>query len=163
MAKQNEENGSPLNERKKKLEIRMLQDTFFNDCKAVEDFLNDNVPAPLMAQIREVVKELTDKIQQFKNRGEVKNLEWLQQKLATTKRFQYLTLVQLLYKFPSKIQISLESVINYLKTSPDFENLTKHISPDKYIKNSWSFKRFLTDCIALVRLRKSQLDALERI
>ena len=137
----------------------------------MESFLDEEVPRQLVEQVREVMKHLMERavdIQKkrgqktFQERMELKNTDWLCSKFRKINKLQYWHLLQILYKFPNDFQIGVDEFLSqYIRKSPHFKELNKIIHLDVYISNNWSFKRFLTDCIAFARLRRLQLKYMQ--
>lgn len=162
---------SDTKERRKKLEFQMLRTSLESDKKAVESFLEDTVCAPLMAKIEEIIQTLVERAKEIQQKAgertpqehyELRNIQVLAKRIGTLKTCQYWQLLQLLYKFPNQHQIAVDdTLITFLKTSVHFKEVNRFIPADRYTQNVWSFKRFLTDCIAFARLRRLQIKYME--
>ncbi len=161
-------NSSDLQQEKLKLQV--LRNSLDSEKKIVESFLEDIVCVPLVLKIQEIIQNLSYRIQELENKSsktvqeniELRNLLSLVQKRNILKNCEYWKLLPLLYKFPSQYQIAVDStLISDLETSRYFKDVNRFIPIHRYRQNSWSFKRFLTDCIAFARLRRLQLKYME--
>lgn len=169
MAKPNE--SSDAQERRKKLEFQMLRSSLESDKKFVENFLEDAVYNPLMAKIQEMIRPILERAKELQRKGEertpqehyeLRNIAQLTKRMGTLRNCQYWQLLQLLYKFPSQHQIAMDdTLVGFLKKSAHYQDMNRFIPTDRYVQNQWSFKRFLTDCIAFARLRRLQIKYME--
>lgn len=162
-----------IQNQKQNLEIQILEETLQKQQNIIEGFLEDWVPLPIIENIAEILKDLFARASQIQKKGiyktsqehtELKNTEWLYKKVSQSKKIKYWQLLQLLYKFPSDLQIGLdENICQYLEKSLFYKTLGELIPIQKYIENAWSLKRFLTDCIAFARLKRIQLKYISEL
>jgi len=160
-----------VQERKKQLEFQMLRNSLDSDKRIVESFLEDVVCEPLVQKIKEIIQNLLRRAQELQTKegqrtpqeqSELRNILSLAKKAAERKSYQYWELLQLLYKFPNQYQIAVDgTLVSYLSSSRFFKSLNRFVPATRYMQHSWSFKRFLTDCVAFARLRRLQLKYME--
>ena len=151
-----------------KVKYKATREKYEKEKSLIDRFLFSTVPSELLQTLKRLFNDVVEWEQKIyeaktlnaKQKQIVKNIGLLKKQLPRLKTIKYWQLLQVLLRFPGNFQLAIQDeLFAMMKKGEEFSSLPSKINPENYKGKSLRF--FLTDCLALSRLRQEQIQVLD--